>query len=120
MHRSVCLRLSGLAIALAAMVPSTPTAAAENDGFVMGAGRWTCAEVIEAADNGDAAANGQAAGWVLGYWSAATFARETGFVDLVEQVGGRTIYQQTVAECRKAPAETMLYRVTKSMISNTK
>ena len=41
-------------------------------------------------------------------------------IPTIEQVGGDAIWDKTVAECRNAPGETMLYRVANSMISNTK
>ena len=90
------------------------------DGYVLGAGRWSCADVIETHEQGSPIRQGQVVGWLLGYWSAATFQRETRFVDIVEQVGGRKIYEANIAECRKAPPETLLYRVADSMIENTK
>ena len=106
--------------ALVVALAGANVSAAQADGYVLGAGRWSCAETIEAIDGGDASLVGQAAGWIMGYWSAATFHRETGFIDIVEQVGGRTVYEKTVEECRKAPPETLLYTVADAMISNTK
>lgn len=106
--------------ALTALGLALPAAPAIADGYIMGAGRWSCAEVVRVVDEGNAALIGQSAGWVLAWWSAATFQRETGFVDIVEQVGGETIWRKTVAECRNAPGDTMLYLVANSMISNTK
>ena len=109
MHRPALPARPTLALALAAAC--TLALPARADGYVMGAGRWSCGEVIAAVDSGNASRMAQAAGWVLGYWSAATFSRETGFIDIVEQVGGQQIYEKTVVECRKAPAETLLYLV---------
>jgi hypothetical protein len=105
---------------LAMLALAAPARATEDDGFVMGAGGWSCADVVQIVDGGSESEIGQITGWLLGYWSAATFARETGFVDTVEQVGGRAIFDATVAECRKAPGNTLLYVVTRSMIKNTK
>ena len=90
---------------------------ANADGYVIGAGRWTCAEV--AASSTDASRYGQMAGWVFGYWTAATFTRNTAFVDTVESVGGNAILDATLAECQKAPADTPLYRIVHQMILNT-
>ena len=56
---------------------------ARADGFVMGAGRWTCPDVVSAWRSGDLSHQGQIAGWVLGYWSQATFIEDTAFVDKV-------------------------------------
>ena len=106
-------------LAFSALALWSPSAA-DADGYVMGAGRWTCDEVTGSADNGNASQIGQAAGWVLGYWSAATFQRETRFIDIVEEVGGNVIWEKTVAECRNAPPGTLLYLVANAMISNTK
>ncbi|MCB1327975.1 MAG: 5'-methylthioadenosine phosphorylase [Maritimibacter sp.] len=97
-----------------------PARASEHDGFVMGAGSWDCAEVIAHWDADHKSEVGQIVGWILGFWSAATYARETGFVDTVEQVGGRTIFEQTLDRCRTAPEGAKLYVVTRSMIANTK
>ena len=94
--------------------------AAAADGFVLGSGRWSCGDVIKASEQGSPLQQGQLAGWLLGYWSAATFQRETAFVDIVENVGGQKIYHATIAECRKAPPDTLLFRVADSMIANTK
>lgn len=99
-----------------ALIP-LPTLA---DGYVMGAGRWTCAEVIRVGQSGNESEVAQLAGWLMGFWSAATFHRETGFIDTVEQVGGRKIFEVTLAECRKADPDQFLYRVSQSMIDNTK
>jgi len=96
------------------------TSAALADGFVIGAGRWTCAKAIEVFERGPDIDKGQLAGWIMGFWSSATFQRETGFVDRVEAVGGMKIANATVAECRKAPPDTMIFRVAQSMIRNTK
>ena len=112
--------LKPAALALAILCPGLAAAPASADGYVLGAGRWTCAEVTEAVDSGNPSRIGQSVGWVFGTWTAATFRRETGFIDTVEQVGGNAIWERTVAECRNAPPETMLYRVVNAMISNTK
>lgn len=108
------MRLAALLLAFA------QPAAAEGDGFIMGAGRWPCADVIGAVEGDNASRLGQFAGWVLGFWSAATLVRETGFVDTVESAGGQAIFEATVAECRKADPNVLLYTVAKSMIANTK
>ena len=96
-----------------------PAAPVFADGFVLGAGRWACKDVVGIYENGSPVQQGQLAGWLLGFWTAATFRRDDSFVDTVEAAGGRKIYDASVAECRKAPPETMLYRVAERMIRNT-
>ena len=90
------------------------------DGYVFGAGRWTCAKAIEVYEAGTPLDKGQLVGWILGYWSHATFSREKGFIDTVEKVGGIKIATATVDECRKAPADLMIFKVADGMIANTK
>ncbi|RMD91264.1 MAG: 5'-methylthioadenosine phosphorylase [Alphaproteobacteria bacterium] len=90
------------------------------DGYIMGAGRWTCAQVRQVAESGTPAEVGQLAGWLLGFWSAATLQRETHFVDIVEQVGGEKIVRATVQECAKAPSTVRLHEVAGKMIENTR
>ncbi|MCP5036517.1 MAG: 5'-methylthioadenosine phosphorylase [Rhodobacteraceae bacterium] len=92
---------------------------AQADGYVLGAGRWPCSEVIRVYEGGTQSEIGQLAGWLLGFWSAATFGAETAFIDIVENAGGREVLEISVAECRKAPPETMLFRLSQSIISNT-
>lgn len=103
-----------LAAALAAPLPALA------DGYVMGAGRWTCADALAVAKSDDASRVGQLAGWIMGFWSAATFQRESSFVDIVENVGAQKIYEATLTECQKAPGDVPIYKVAESMISNTK
>ena len=104
---------------LAAAILLAGPAPALADGFMMGSGQWTCGQAI-GAWNGTPIQKGQLAGWIMGYWSAATTARESAFVDTVEKVGGLKIVEATLAECQKAGSEAMLYRVTQGMIANTK
>jgi len=107
---------------LFAMLPITgmaQTTTNTTDGYVMGAGQWTCAEVIRVVDAGTPIEKGQLFGWIMGYWSAVTFRREEGFIDIVEQVGGLGISNATHARCKEAPEDALLYRVVQSMIINT-
>jgi len=90
------------------------------DGYVMGAGQWTCAEVVRVYDSGTGIEKGQVFGWIMGYWSSATFHRETKFIDTVEKFGGLGISEATVARCRKASPETLLHKLTDDIIRNTK
>ncbi len=92
---------------------------AQADSYILGAGRWTCEQVVAADEAQDMAKVFQVAGWLMGYWSAETNYRENSFVDTVEQAGGETIYTQSLIECRKAPEGTLLYELANSMISNT-
>lgn len=92
---------------------------AQADSYILGAGQWTCEDVIAANENQDMAKVYQAVGWLLGYWSAETAYQSDGFVNTVEQAGGRAIYEQTLVECGKTPAGTLLYQVAGSMVSNT-
>ncbi len=58
---------------------------AQADGYVMGAGRWTCGDLVRIHDQGTQLEKAQVFSWIMGFWSAATFERETGFVDIVEK-----------------------------------
>lgn len=101
----------GLGLCLAAMQ-------ARADGYVMGAGRWTCERVVQVAESGTPIEKGQVFGWILGYWSFASTARETGFVDTVERVGAEGIANATVEICRSQP-QTPLFRVSDIIIRTT-
>ncbi|MEM1160188.1 MAG: 5'-methylthioadenosine phosphorylase [Pseudomonadota bacterium] len=94
--------------------------AALADSFIMGPGRWTCQQVVAAAEGTDNVQKGQVVGWVLGYWSRSTEGRGDAFVDTVEKVGGRKIFEITVDRCRNSDPETPLFRVARSMVKNTK
>ncbi len=92
---------------------------AAADSYFLGAGRWTCEDLLIANQTQDMAKVFQAVGWLLGYWSAETNYRDTSFVDIVEQAGGRAIFDQTLVECGKAPKDTLIYEIANSMIENT-
>ncbi len=102
-----------------ACLMAVPMTANAQDGFVMGAGRWTCADVTKTADGEKAGDYFQMVGWILGYWSANTFQQEETFVDKVENAGARAIFDLTVEGCRRAPPETLLFSLTQSIIKNT-
>lgn len=106
--------------AATALALSILTPAAQADGYIIGAGRWTCEKAIEVLESGTESEKGQLAGWIFGFWSFATGTREAEFVDKVEAAGGIRIADLTIAECRKAPPETMVYQVSGSIIRNTK
>ena len=108
MHRPAPPTKAAAALILTTLTLGLPATQAQADVDVLGAGRWSCAEMIGAADTGNSAGIGQVAGWGLGYRSGATFTRETGFADIVEPVAGQAICQNTVAQCRNAPPDTML------------
>lgn len=90
------------------------------DGFILGAGRWTCADALAVGETGKPIEIGQMVGWVLGYWSAETYYRGEDFTDKVEAAGGKQVFQAMLAECRKAPPETPVFRVVQAIISGTK
>ena len=102
------------------LVMALAPATARADGYVLGAGRWTCADAIRLYEAEPSSESYQFFGWLMGYWSAATFERETRFIDIVENAGGKAIADATIAECRAAKPETLVYKVTQSMIRNTK
>lgn len=119
------MRFGAIAILFIGMIAQSGPSAAETtmtvtDGYVMGAGRWTCDDALTVAQSGTPIQKGQLAGWIFGFWSSATFNRESTFVDTVEQVGGRKIYDATFAECQKAPGSTLVHVVVRAMIKNTK
>ena len=103
---------------LAALVAMPMTATAQ-DGFVMGAGRWTCADVIKTVDGEQAGDYFQMVGWILGFWSAETFHQEVAFVDKVENAGARAVFDLTIEACRRAEPDTLLFRISQSIIENT-
>ena len=104
-----------LVILAALLAPSFAAA----DSYILGAGRWTCEDLIQAQQDEDWDKIYQAVGWLLGYWSAETRYRDDRFVDVVEQAGGRAIYDQTLVGCGQAPEGTLVYEIAQSMIKNT-
>ena len=106
-------------LALAGLLAVTPLSAMA-DGFVLGSGRWVCGDVMRISQSGTPIEKGQLYGWIFGYWSAATFDRETRFGDIVENVGAEKIANATFGECGKAPPDTPLYKVVQEIIRNTK
>jgi len=104
-----------LLLSLSFLVPTM----AQADSYILGAGRWTCQDLLTANETQDMAKVFQAVGWLLGYWSAETNYRENSFVDIVENAGGQAIFIQTLNECKAAPEGTLLYELANSMIGNT-
>ena len=113
-----CL-FTALPFCIAALPLAAETTVTNTDSYIMGAGRWTCAEALAVAAARDPSETGQLAGWILGVWSRATTEREKAFTEIVERVGGQGIYEASLAECSKAPGSTRLYQVVYSMIDNT-
>ncbi len=90
------------------------------DGYIMGAGRWTCEKVVAVADGEHLGDYFQMAGWILGFWSRETLDQDTPFIDKVEGIGGQKVFQFTVDACRKVAPETPLYVLTRNIIASSK
>ncbi|MDQ7081430.1 MAG: hypothetical protein Q9M41_12265 [Paracoccaceae bacterium] len=107
--------IAGAAMLGAAFMAS-PTLASSYV-IVMGFGGNSCGEVIKLVENGNKNATGQIAGWILGYWSAATaFVNDQSFTDKVKAAGARKIFSLTLEQCRKADPATPLMVVTHQAI----
>jgi len=107
---------AGLVVAVAAACAAAP---ANADQYNMGAGIWDCGKVISVANGENQSEIGQLVGWILGFWSYATHVNDDAFVDTVEEVGGRSIVDITLARCDEADPETRLHVVAYSMVVNT-
>jgi hypothetical protein len=121
--RQVVHRLAVVACLMAAPPVAAPAFAQTSvtvlDGYIMGAGRWTCEEALTVARGSDASRIGQLAGWILGTWSRATAEHGRAFTDQVEATGGRGLYEATLQACNTAPGAMKLYQVTFRMIAET-
>ncbi len=85
--------------------------------YVMGYGGNSCGEIIKLVESSNKDATGQIAGWILGYWSAATaFAGDQAFTDKVKDAGARKIVELTLGQCRKTDPATPLMVVTHQTI----
>jgi len=104
-----------LAFAFALAAPA-PVAA---DSYIMGAGNWTCGEVLRVANEGSEAELGQLIGWVLGFWSAMTYDHGEAFTDIVEDVGGRAVFDTTLMACSEADPGAPLHAISISIVRNT-
>lgn len=104
-----------LLLSLSLLIPNF----AHAGSFVIGAGGWTCEELLQANETQDVGKIFQSVGWILGYWSAETKYRDDNFASIVEQAGGRAIFNQTLNECRQAPEGTQIYQLVNSMMENT-
>ena len=115
--------MKSLLFACSVLVATTAAAQqitfADKDGYSMGPGTWNCQRVVAVATGDGGQDKSALVGWIMGAWSMSTFAREPGYSDIIEQVGGETIYIETVTRCSSAPAEELLHTVVLSMIDNT-
>lgn len=85
------------------VAPLIGAGAARADSYLMGVGQWTCTRMIDTFTNGAPVEKGQAAGWILGFWSAATAYEAPAFTAQLEEVGGARVVQATIRECRNNP-----------------
>lgn len=90
-----------------------------REGYVMGAGAWTCARALEVALGDDQLQKTALIGWLMGAWSMSTFFREPGYSDVIEEVGGEQLYRLTMQRCDSGPGEVLVHTVLRSMIDNT-
>lgn len=91
----------------------------DKDGYALGPGNWTCARTVEVAMGEGGQDKSALIGWIMGAWSLSTFVRSPEYSDLIEQVGGETIYIESVKRCQSAPPEELLHTVVRAMIDNT-
>ncbi|MFV2001393.1 MAG: hypothetical protein ACC619_00255 [Paracoccaceae bacterium] len=71
--------------------------------FYMGVGSWDCGRFIAALEGGTDVDRGQAAGWVLGFWSATTLYEDAAYNERLQGAGGRNIVDLTLQLCRDNP-----------------
>ena len=108
------------AAALTLALPLATGTPAQADGFVLGSGQWTCGDVLRIAQGGSPLDRGQMFGWIMGYWSAVSFAENDAFVANMQRAGGQTIANITIAECRNQPPEAPLFLVTQGIVANSR
>ncbi|MBM7069453.1 5'-methylthioadenosine phosphorylase [Actibacterium sp. 188UL27-1] len=116
-------RLMGLGMALLLTGTAAPAQDADPpqvDGYVMGAGRWTCERARTTFETGTEVDQGQLFGWLMGYWSAATQGGTSEFITTVQEAGGKRIAEITLTECAKQHPETSIIAVTEALIDNTR
>ena len=85
----------------------------------MGPGIWTCERALSVAMGDGGTDKSALVGWIMGAWSLSTFVREPAYSELIERVGGETIYIETMKRCQTAPPDELLHTVVRSMIDNT-
>ncbi len=91
-----------------------------SDAYHLGVGSWTCERMVAAlASKSNDIDRGQAAGWVLGFWSAVSVYEESDFVDKIESVGGTKILEATFNACQKEPA-SLVGVVSKRLVGNSR
>ncbi len=93
---------------------------AQADGFILGSGSWTCGQALATVQNGTPLDRGQLIGWIMGFWTAASFEQEDGLAQVLAQSGGQTVANLTINECRQQPANAPIYLVTQGLIENTR
>lgn len=93
---------------------------AQADGFILGSGSWTCGQALATVQNGTPLDRGQLIGWIMGFWTAASFEKEDGLPQVLAQSGGQTVANLTINECRQQPANAPIYLVTQGLIENTR
>jgi hypothetical protein len=96
--RAACAAVVGLLV-----VPMVSAGNARADSYLMGVGQWTCTRMIDTFTDGAPVEKGQAAGWILGFWSAATSYEGDAFTARVQKVGGEQVMQATIRECSNNP-----------------
>ena len=103
-------------LAAALTLPQTGKA----DVYILGAGQWTCGQVLTLVPGGTPLDRGQLIGWIMGYWTAASFEKEDGLAQSLADAGGDAIVNVTLQECAAQPAGTPLFAVTQALIENTR
>lgn len=107
------------AAALATM--STPALAQDDtsgDRVYLGVGRWTCDRFVAAHGGANEVDQAQAAGWVLGFWSATTLYENSSFDDMVDKAGGRGVFDLTAQVCSENP-QGLVGDVAKAILENS-
>ncbi len=91
-----------------------------GDAYYLGVGHWTCERMVSAlASKTTDLERGQAAGWILGFWSAVSVYEESDFIDKIEAVGGTKILEATFNACKNDP-QALVGVVTKKLVENSK
>lgn len=87
--------------------------------FYMGVGSWDCAKFVAALQGGSDVDRGQAAGWVLGFWSATTLYEDPAYIERLQGAGGRSIVDLTLQLCSDNP-QGMVGALSNSLLLNSK
>lgn len=110
--------LAGL-VMLAVPVMAQQVTLVDKDGYAMGPGTWTCERAVSVAMEDGGQDKTALIGWILGAWSLSTFVREPAYSDIIEEVGGQSIYVETIKSCQSAPPDELLHKVVRAMVDNT-